>query len=76
MSAPFGASLIPEPEDEGPVPRLDEAPETVWELTRRVQGEGAAEEIVRGIRNLNRVGGVDVTIVGRSARLKQRGSNT
>jgi len=31
----------------------------------RVQGEGAAEEIVRGIRNLNRVGGVDVMIVGR-----------
>ena len=31
----------------------------------RVQGEGAAEEIVRGIRNLNRAGGVDVMIVGR-----------
>jgi exodeoxyribonuclease VII large subunit len=31
----------------------------------RVQGEGAAAEIVRGIRNLNRLGGVDVLIVGR-----------
>ncbi|MEA3367168.1 MAG: exodeoxyribonuclease VII large subunit [Planctomycetota bacterium] len=31
----------------------------------RVQGEGAAEEIVRGIANLNRIGGVDVMIVGR-----------
>jgi len=31
----------------------------------RVQGEGAAAEIVRGIRNLNRLGGIDVMIVGR-----------
>ncbi len=31
----------------------------------RVQGEGAAAEIVRGIENLNRLGGVDVMIVGR-----------
>jgi exodeoxyribonuclease VII large subunit len=31
----------------------------------RVQGEGAAEEIVRGIANLNCLGGVDVMIVGR-----------
>ena len=31
----------------------------------RVQGEGAAAEIVRGIRNLNRLGTVDVMIIGR-----------
>jgi len=31
----------------------------------RVQGEGAAAEIARGIENLNRLGGVDVMIVGR-----------
>jgi exodeoxyribonuclease VII large subunit len=31
----------------------------------RVQGEGAAAEIARGIENLNRLGGVDVLIVGR-----------
>jgi exodeoxyribonuclease VII large subunit len=31
----------------------------------RVQGEGAAEEIVRGIGELNRLGDVDVIIVGR-----------
>jgi exodeoxyribonuclease VII large subunit len=31
----------------------------------RVQGEGAAAEIVRGIRNLSRLGGIDVMIVGR-----------
>ncbi len=31
----------------------------------RVQGEGAAEEIAGGIQHLNRVGGVDVMIVGR-----------
>jgi len=31
----------------------------------RVQGEGAAEDIVRGIASLNRAGGVDVMIVGR-----------
>jgi len=31
----------------------------------RVQGEGAAEEIAEGIRALNRLGGVDVMIVGR-----------
>ena len=31
----------------------------------RVQGEGAAEEIVQGIRDLNGLGGVDVIIVGR-----------
>ncbi|HUU11123.1 MAG TPA: exodeoxyribonuclease VII large subunit [Phycisphaerae bacterium] len=30
-----------------------------------VQGEGAAADIVRGIRNLNRLGGIDVLIVGR-----------
>jgi len=31
----------------------------------RVQGEGAAAEIVRGIENLGRLGGIDVMIVGR-----------
>ena len=31
----------------------------------RVQGEGAAAEIVRGVQNINRLGGVDVLIVGR-----------
>jgi exodeoxyribonuclease VII large subunit len=31
----------------------------------RVQGEGAAAEIVRGIQNLGRLGGIDVMIVGR-----------
>jgi exodeoxyribonuclease VII large subunit len=31
----------------------------------RVQGEGAAAEIARGIENLGRLGGVDVMIVGR-----------
>jgi len=31
----------------------------------RVQGEGAAEEIAQGIRDLNALGGVDVIIVGR-----------
>jgi len=31
----------------------------------RVQGDGAAEEIVQGIRDLNALGGVDVIIVGR-----------
>ncbi|MBL7139781.1 MAG: exodeoxyribonuclease VII large subunit [Planctomycetes bacterium] len=31
----------------------------------RVQGEGAADDIVRGIVNLNRAGGVDVIIIGR-----------
>jgi exodeoxyribonuclease VII large subunit len=31
----------------------------------RVQGEGAAAEIARGIENLNRLGGIDVMIVGR-----------
>jgi exodeoxyribonuclease VII large subunit len=31
----------------------------------RVQGEGAAAEIVGGIENLNRLGGIDVMIVGR-----------
>jgi len=31
----------------------------------RVQGEGAAAEIARGIRNLNSLGGIDVLIVGR-----------
>lgn len=31
----------------------------------RVQGEGASPEIVDGIRRLNRLGGVDVIIVGR-----------
>jgi exodeoxyribonuclease VII large subunit len=31
----------------------------------RVQGDGAAAEIVRGIENLNRVGGIDLVIAGR-----------
>ncbi|MCX5683920.1 MAG: exodeoxyribonuclease VII large subunit, partial [Planctomycetota bacterium] len=31
----------------------------------RVQGEGAAAEIARGIENLGRLGGIDVMIVGR-----------
>ncbi len=31
----------------------------------RVQGEGAAEEIAEAIRTLNRLGGIDVMIVGR-----------
>jgi exodeoxyribonuclease VII large subunit len=31
----------------------------------RVQGEGAAPEIVQGVRDLNALGGVDVIIVGR-----------
>jgi len=31
----------------------------------RVQGEGAAAEIARGIENLGRLGGIDVLIVGR-----------
>jgi exodeoxyribonuclease VII large subunit len=31
----------------------------------RVQGEGAAEEIARGLADLNRLGGVDVIIAGR-----------
>jgi exodeoxyribonuclease VII large subunit len=31
----------------------------------RVQGDGAAAEIVRGIQNLNRMGDIDVMIVGR-----------
>ena len=31
----------------------------------RVQGEGAAEEIAQGLADLNRLGGVDVIIVGR-----------
>ena len=31
----------------------------------RVQGDGAAEEIARAVANLNRLGGVDVMIVGR-----------
>ena len=31
----------------------------------RVQGDGASEEIVQGIRDLNALGGVDVIIVGR-----------
>jgi exodeoxyribonuclease VII large subunit len=31
----------------------------------RVQGEGAAAQIVRGIENLGRLGGIDVMIVGR-----------
>ena len=31
----------------------------------RVQGEGAAEEITQGLRDLNALGGVDVIIVGR-----------
>ena len=34
---PFDATLIPVPEDEGPAPSGVEAPETVWELTRRIQ---------------------------------------
>ena len=32
----------------------------------RVQGEGAAEEIAQGLRDLNALGGVDVIIVGRA----------
>jgi exodeoxyribonuclease VII large subunit len=31
----------------------------------RVQGEGAAEEIVRGVRALNRLGGLDVLVLAR-----------
>jgi len=31
----------------------------------RVQGEGAAEEIAQGLRDLNALGGVDIIIVGR-----------
>jgi exodeoxyribonuclease VII large subunit len=42
------------------LPRL-----TVLLWPARVQGEGAAEEVARGIEGLNRRGGVDVLIVGR-----------
>src|SRR5262249_58079734 len=31
----------------------------------RVQGEGAADEIAQGVRDLNLLGGVDIIIVGR-----------
>ncbi len=34
----------------------------------KVQGDGAAREIARGILDLNRLGGVDVIIVGRGWR--------
>ncbi len=37
----------------------------VWVCPVRVQGDGAAEEIAAAIRLVNRVGGVDVLIVGR-----------
>jgi exodeoxyribonuclease VII large subunit len=37
----------------------------VWVCPVRVQGDGAAEEIAEAIRLVNRVGGVDVLIVGR-----------
>lgn len=37
----------------------------VWVCPVRVQGEGAAEEIAAAIGLLNRVGGIDVMIVGR-----------
>jgi exodeoxyribonuclease VII large subunit len=36
-----------------------------WLCPVRVQGEGAAQEIAAAVRLLNRVGGVDVMIVGR-----------
>jgi exodeoxyribonuclease VII large subunit len=37
----------------------------VWVCPVRVQGDGAAQEIAAAVRLLNRVGGVDVMIVGR-----------
>jgi exodeoxyribonuclease VII large subunit len=37
----------------------------VWVCPVRVQGDGAAEEIAAAIRRVNRLGGVDVLIVGR-----------
>lgn len=37
----------------------------VWVCPVRVQGEGAAEEIAAAIRLLNRLGGIDVMIIGR-----------
>lgn len=37
----------------------------VYVIPARVQGEGAAQEIVRGIELANKVGGFDVMIVGR-----------
>jgi exodeoxyribonuclease VII large subunit len=37
----------------------------VWVCPVRVQGDGAAEEIAAAIRHVNRLGGVDVLIVGR-----------
>ncbi|GAB4295529.1 MAG: exodeoxyribonuclease VII large subunit [Desulfuromonadia bacterium] len=41
------------------------APLDLLILPVRVQGEGAAEEIARAIHDFNRIGGVDVLIVGR-----------
>src|SRR5207237_10095679 len=37
----------------------------VWVCPVRVQGDGAAEEIAAAVRRVNRVGGVDVLVVGR-----------
>jgi exodeoxyribonuclease VII large subunit len=37
----------------------------VWVCPVRVQGDGAAEDIAAAIRRVNRLGGVDVLIVGR-----------
>ncbi len=37
----------------------------VWVCPVRVQGDGAAEEIAGAIRRVNRLGGVDVLVVGR-----------
>jgi exodeoxyribonuclease VII large subunit len=37
----------------------------VWVCPVRVQGDGAAEEVAAAIRRANRVGGVDVLVVGR-----------
>jgi exodeoxyribonuclease VII large subunit len=37
----------------------------VWICPVRVQGEGAAEEVARGIRLLNRLASVDVLVIGR-----------
>src|SRR5262245_10532883 len=37
----------------------------VWVCPVRVQGDGAAEEIAAAIRRVNRLGGVDVLVVGR-----------
>lgn len=45
--------------------RRRNAPLDLLLLPVRVQGEGAAEEIARAIHDFNRIGGVDVLIVGR-----------